>query len=461
MGLARDEAYVGGRAYRKLRNAAGGAATAERLESVTILETNRGGCRCRLESGKEVMLPWNLLEPDHDYLDERDAKEEAKRERIRREANEPFQLHAVGNPPPSTGLKVSMESMLAAHNQKAPSAPPPPVQASPSAAAPSAGAQPLVKEENDKVAREMVARVQLVTEARGFNAAELAACTYGVASAMAISQWFYKGTCTFRDPPKRVAIAKALGIEEELLFDTTRSLPDDIAPYNTPELFGERVRALARMRGWPRLVDLQRAGGDEFGKGSMHGWYSGAVTPVTASVAKLAKLFGVTVGVLYGTEPMPAEKPKPNGAPVHRPEPAPAPKQQLELEEEPQGETIKQRHARELREEAEWQARQKASVAAAQKVAAQAAAVAKPEPDYDYFSNDVKPEPAKPAQLAPSNMIAAWMDMGRRLREPLEHEMREIRRELSAIKPRVDELRGRYDMLKTQLQMMDQLTGQK
>lgn len=136
MGIARTELYEGGRAFLKVRHsgAHGSAAVSTAMQPVTVLSWNRGGAVIRLPNGREITKQFSELEPDHAYLDERDAADEAKRERIKREALLPVEMHSLlpvpKDPtlslvPEHKPLTVTLGALLAA---KAAAAAPAPVQ---------------------------------------------------------------------------------------------------------------------------------------------------------------------------------------------------------------------------------------------------------------------------------------------------------------------------------------------
>jgi transposase len=87
MGIARDELVKGMYLYERshLSNGAGGAATQMHRRRGKVLDWNRGAAEVEFEDGRRKLVPFNLLEPDDDWLAEHRKKQDEKRARIAKE----------------------------------------------------------------------------------------------------------------------------------------------------------------------------------------------------------------------------------------------------------------------------------------------------------------------------------------------------------------------------------------
>lgn len=225
MAIARDELYEGGKALMRERF---GNGQSMHMLPVTVLEVNRGGARVRIDkSGREIIKKFADLEPDHDWLDERDKKEDEKRERIRREGiipeSSPVRLVTPMRDPPkplTQSLGDLLQSVL----------PPPPTP------------DPVLAPDPATLAKEQGARLSLIREARDLSRGALARRTGYDESA--VGGW-ERGDCAAPDDVK-AKLAAALEVDVEELFDLDLALPD-VTPFRRSEAPAADVDASARV----------------------------------------------------------------------------------------------------------------------------------------------------------------------------------------------------------------------
>ena len=111
MAASRDDLEVGGTCF--LRVGYAGPNGSSKLNRCQVVDVMRAAARVRLlDSGRELTCRFNQLEPDHDYLMEREEREERRRERVR----EP-----IAPPPPSPPATTPTPGLKLVP----PSAPPP------------------------------------------------------------------------------------------------------------------------------------------------------------------------------------------------------------------------------------------------------------------------------------------------------------------------------------------------
>lgn len=426
MAIAREEVEEGGYVLLRVRGhvAPGGVATAERHERVKVLEVMRGALRVRNEkNGREFTEKFSEFTADEEWLSESERREAEKLARIARE-----KLQLVDTPPKSEPLKVSLGDAIRANEEKIRQM---------KAAEPQSLPAPKSDAKEPKAAlphKEFGARLALIMEMRGILGVVL--CRHLGLSDSAVVNW-----TSGKSLPSnhiRPALAAALKVSEEMLFDTTQDLPM-LESFQGPEAQLARIDELRRRKGW-NWRELSEA--------------AGQTTMVSAArlrenqlgertLAPVATALGVTPNVIRGWEPMPAE-----AAPPPPPE-----------EEEPQ-ETVKQRREREEREAAiAKKLAPPEPVAPSPPVVAPMIPAPKPkQTDLSFEEFDFSAPTAITLNKAPANpMLAAWIEMGRKLREPIVKEMAQINARLREIAPEVRQLRGRYEELKHSLQQMDEM----
>lgn len=89
--VRREELEKGGTAYFK---------TPQHCTLVTIKDFNRNGVRVQMSNGREVMLTYNQLVPDNEFLAEREKREREKRQRIASEREPTPLTHKLPMPGP-------------------------------------------------------------------------------------------------------------------------------------------------------------------------------------------------------------------------------------------------------------------------------------------------------------------------------------------------------------------------
>lgn len=120
MGIDRCEMEEGGRALMKTRfnYSRDGAAQVLKHVPVEILEIlgTRGARIRRLDNQKCLTVTRNELEPDHDWLTEQEAKEAAKRERLRQERLALAEATGIRDPiesePPAPSLRATLGDFM-------------------------------------------------------------------------------------------------------------------------------------------------------------------------------------------------------------------------------------------------------------------------------------------------------------------------------------------------------------
>lgn len=85
MSVGRDDLEVGGTCF--LRIGYDGASSQVKLRRAQVVEVVRAAARLRLlDTGRELTARFNMLEPDHDYLQERAERERKRKERLREDS---------------------------------------------------------------------------------------------------------------------------------------------------------------------------------------------------------------------------------------------------------------------------------------------------------------------------------------------------------------------------------------
>lgn len=467
MAIARDELYENGQAFLIVQQpGAGGAARAYAQKPVKVLEIMRGAARVRREDGREITVKFSDLVADHEWLDERDKKEEDKKARVARESK----LELVEAVPPRNAepLKVSMADMIKQHQQKVEAmkaAPPATLAASstpgivPDRRAP-AGA------DNSQLYKDVGARIALVREARGLSGSRTTARMQmrkpGL-SPSTLHGWERGVSCPLGD--YRTLLAWALGVDEAVLFDLSAELPE-LEDTCSLARMGKRLAALREARGLSITQAAQLTG---IGRAGLTTYEKGERTRVDfTELETLAEFYHVTRWQLEGFEPMPSPaqqpKPKPNGVPMPPPAPVPAKAEEPEEDDVPLTTsaplTINQRRALEQQRQQPVKPIEMPHV----ELPARAAPRAAPQQDELDLEFDFSFAPT-PAQTSiavaqpQTDMVNAWIEMGRRLREPLLTELRKINTRLRELKPEVEQLRTRHHELKAQLEGMNSLMG--
>lgn len=120
MGAHREELQVGGSCLLKTRMRFGSGNTALKMHKAEVLEMlGKSSLRVKVDDGRTLVVRYNEVEPDEEWLAEQDEKERQKRARIERES-QPAAPTAI------TPMKVSMAELLKNAESKRPSDPPPP-----------------------------------------------------------------------------------------------------------------------------------------------------------------------------------------------------------------------------------------------------------------------------------------------------------------------------------------------
>jgi transcriptional regulator with XRE-family HTH domain len=400
MAIAREELYEKGRAFFKQRFNGGGAA-ALRSTPVVIVEIMRGACRVKDEkNGREYVCKFSELEPDHEWLDERDRLEEEKKERIRKEALAPFEIVQPKQPvvrlvEESKPLTASFAELL---KHKEPVAPAPVVGNSP-----------------DKWLQN-----GLDSEWRELESKE------APAPAALDEKWDVFGPM---GPPKTPTPP-----EEDEDEDEAQELEFKSGMSTT----AQRVADLRKAKAWS-VNELARKCGCTWT--AVDNWERGRAKPQGKSVARLAKAFGVPTTVITCLAPIPDNFGK-SQLSMHSGVYA-----KIDVNR-PKGEEPKMLHIPQH---------------------TITAATPRPEPDMVHIPGkreeplelvSHKGEICEPPPLEETSIMPVpkagfdmWLEMGRRMREPLQSELAQLDATIAPLEQRL------LDMMERKSEVADQLAA--